>query len=130
MTNFFEKEMPQVDTVCINMRRLLLRAANPWYPEGRLTNKQKASLRMKVTIVDKSGKVVREPTREAMKKFAEDPAKNVSDDEMDKAEKGIFDGDEAQPEKGTEHLSQRDEEEEVPATVCEDYEESKEETKK
>lgn len=33
----------------------------------------------KVTIINKEGKVVREPTMEALKKFSEDPTKNESD---------------------------------------------------
>jgi hypothetical protein len=79
MTNFFEKENETIYRVNINMRRLLLRPTSLWYPEGRLTAKFKSMLQKKVTIVDKSGKVVREPTMDALKAFHEDPVKNESD---------------------------------------------------
>jgi ABC-type multidrug transport system ATPase subunit len=36
-------------------------------------------LMKKVTIINKDGKVVREPTMDALKKFSEDPTKNESD---------------------------------------------------
>ena len=52
-------ENNEIYTLCVNMRRLLLRTPSLWYPEGRLTKGFKKDLRAKVTFVTEDGESVK-----------------------------------------------------------------------
>ena len=95
MDNFNKLQLNELPFVNNNNRRLMLRACSPLWPEGRLTNRMKGAMRKKVTVVDKEGKVVREPNMEAMKKFDKYGRQKEIEEVSNDCEDGMIEGEEA-----------------------------------